>query len=791
MKRLLLFFLAVFPLVVSAQKTFDLDLPHNRSTTYTLDTLFFDHDSVYISNGGDTIKFVVDDVEGLRIVNTGSDSRVYIYGDLVLGDTLFFAYDSTYIVDDTDSMKFVVDESEGMRLVNTGSTSILYIYGDISVGDTLFFGNGEWMEGETDTEIHTNASFEPETDLSHDLGEPTKRWNGVYTNDNYVYNNEYLDDTLFFAYDSTYIVDDTDTLKFVVDDDEAMRIINEGTNASVNVYGDLDVSGVLDVDSAVSIGAWGYTGEHIVFSEASSNTNPLLGVFGEANFDVSAGKTIAGTYSRALASANQTNQSTIVGTESQFRLRNVNLADGMHAGLWAYAEQSGTSTLSGNGTFDAIDATVESESGFTVGATERVSGITIDASIHASASINASANYSGIFIKSNGKDWFDGLYITGATNDIKLKNGATINNGGANTLTITEPTIALVGNETLTGTLSVDSAVSIGAWGYTGEHIVFPEASSNTNAGLGVYSMLDYSATAGKVFAGTYSRALAMTTNQTNQSTIVGTESQFRLRDVDIADGVHAGLWAYAEQSGTSTLSGNGTFDAISACVESESGFTVGATEHVTGITIDASIHASASINASANYSGLYIKSNGKDWFDGIKITGCDNDIKLKNGATINNIRSGNLTITEDTVAVVGVLDVTGNAEVSGALTATGNITGATMVCLHTVATYVFSDLDSCKNVAHFNNDADAIDFTLPGAAAGLVVIFYDIGGGVITIDPVDGTDTIYLNGTSVGAGDAIDSPGDVGDFICLMAIDATRWVTVGRSGTWIDGGVD
>jgi len=466
--------------------------------------------------------------------------------------------------------------------VNTGSTSILYIYGDISVEDTLFFGNGEWMEGETDTEIHTNASFEPETDLSHDLGEPTKRWNGVYTNDNYVYNNEYLDDTLFFAYDSTYIVDDTDTLKFVVDDDEAMRIINEGTNASVNVYGDLDVSGVLDVDSAVSIGAWGYTGEHIVFSEASSNTNPLLGVFGEANFDVSAGKTIAGTYSRALASSNQTNQSTIVGTESQFRLRNVN-----------------------------------------------------------------------------------------------------------------------------------------------------------------------------------------------------------------IADGVHAGLWAYAEQSGTSTLSGNGTFDAISACVESESGFTVGATEHVTGITIDASIHASASINASANYSGLYIKSNGKDWFDGIKITGCDNDIKLKNGATINNIRSGNLTITEDTVAVVGVLDVTGNAEVSGALTATGNITGATMVCLHTVATYVFSDLDSCKNVAHFNNDADAIDFTLPGAAAGLVVIFYDIGGGVITIDPVDGTDTIYLNGTSVGAGDAIDSPGDVGDFICLMAIDATRWVTVGRSGTWIDGGVD
>ena len=134
---------------------------------------------------------------------------------------------------------------------------------------------------------------------------------------------------------------------------------------------------------------------------------------------------------------------------------------------------------------------------------------------------------------------------------------------------------------------------------------------------------------------------------------------------------------------------------------------------------------------------------------------------------------------------------VNNTAEVSGMLTVVGTITGGTLVALHTAAAVIFSDLDSCKNVAHFNNDADVIDFTLPGAAAGLVVMFYDIGGGVITVDPVDGEDTIYLNGTSVGAGDAIDSPGAVGDFICLMAIDTTRWVTVGRSGVWIDGGAD
>jgi len=120
-------------------------------------------------------------------------------------------------------------------------------------------------------------------------------------------------------------------------------------------------------------------------------------------------------------------------------------------------------------------------------------------------------------------------------------------------------------------------------------------------------------------------------------------------------------------------------------------------------------------------------------------------------------------------------------------VSAKGILTGGTLIALHTDPAIVLTDLDSCRNVAHFNNDADVIDFTLPGAEAGLVVTFYDIGGAVITVDPVDGTDTIYLNGTSVGAGDAIESPGAVGDHITLMAIDVTRWVTVNRSGVWVD----
>lgn len=119
-----------------------------------------------------------------------------------------------------------------------------------------------------------------------------------------------------------------------------------------------------------------------------------------------------------------------------------------------------------------------------------------------------------------------------------------------------------------------------------------------------------------------------------------------------------------------------------------------------------------------------------------------------------------------------------------------GIISGMSGITLDTNATIVLT-ASMCKNMIRYNNDADVIDYTLPAAAIGLVVMFYDIGGGVITVDPVDATDTIYLDGSSVGAGDAIDSPGVVGNFICLIAIDDTRWVTGGRSGTWQDGGAD
>ena len=240
--------------------------------------------------------------------------------------------------------------------------------------------------------------------------------------------------------------------------------------------------------------------------------------------------------------------------------------------------------------------------------------------------------------------------------DVLIDGGLTVGSdtqAGDNNLRV-EGDVSFQDSSYTKGKTVFDSTVSIGGWGYAGEHVIIPESSDNTNAGLGEYFMVDYSATAGKVFAGSYSRMLAMTTNQTNQSTMVGMESQFRLRDVDLADGVHSGLWAYAEQSGTSTLSGGGTFDAISATVESAADFTTGATEHITGITLDSSINGSAIINDTTNFAAIYIKSNGKDWFDGIKITGVTNDIELQNEETIDN-------------ATNGVINLTGNVQINGA----------------------------------------------------------------------------------------------------------------------------
>jgi len=115
--------------------------------------------------------------------------------------------------------------------------------------------------------------------------------------------------------------------------------------------------------------------------------------------------------------------------------------------------------------------------------------------------------------------------------------------------------------------------------------------------------------------------------------------------------------------------------------------------------------------------------------------------------------------------------------------TFTGNVTG--LLSLEPDADGETILTAECRGSIWEN--AGANTYVLPGAAAGLNCCFYAEDDNVITIDPADGTDTIYLDGDTVGAGDTIESSGDTGEFICMYATDATNWRTLGKSGTWAD----
>ncbi len=109
--------------------------------------------------------------------------------------------------------------------------------------------------------------------------------------------------------------------------------------------------------------------------------------------------------------------------------------------------------------------------------------------------------------------------------------------------------------------------------------------------------------------------------------------------------------------------------------------------------------------------------------------------------------------------------------------------------------TVAAAELRGTMHIADHATSTSDVVYTLPTAVAGYSACFYDNGGGDggISID-INGSDTFLLNGTALDAGDQIDSPGVAGagangDYICLVAIDATNWITLDQSGTWVDGG--
>lgn len=124
--------------------------------------------------------------------------------------------------------------------------------------------------------------------------------------------------------------------------------------------------------------------------------------------------------------------------------------------------------------------------------------------------------------------------------------------------------------------------------------------------------------------------------------------------------------------------------------------------------------------------------------------------------------------------------------------TFTGTLSGELGVTLDTAATVDLTSASNARGAVRINNDDDVIDYTLPPCEAGLNVCFdANIYDRVITVDVDDEIDYIILDGVAGTAGHAIDSPGDAGDFICLLGLDSDRWKAMGQAGTWVVGGAD
>ena len=108
-------------------------------------------------------------------------------------------------------------------------------------------------------------------------------------------------------------------------------------------------------------------------------------------------------------------------------------------------------------------------------------------------------------------------------------------------------------------------------------------------------------------------------------------------------------------------------------------------------------------------------------------------------------------------------------------LIASETVSGKLIVTLLGDASYSLI-ADSCRNALYVNMDADPIKFTLPPCEEGLVVAFLDFGGDVITVDLYDGVDKIWLERADGGAGNEMESAGNVGDYVVLVGLDDTNW---------------
>jgi hypothetical protein len=217
-------------------------------------------------------------------------------------------------------------------------------------------------------------------------------------------------------------------------------------------------------------------------------------------------------------------------------------------------------------------------------------------------------------------------------------------------------------------------------------------------------------------------------------------------------------------------LTAGTTIDSVEIVLDSDIGSTV------QGYDADLADLADGSLSGSKIGTGLDITTATAGTLATARMaSGATLDIEWDTAAEIN---AATTDIDFMTTAGTQSIVTTGTIQAATSVTTVGAST-ATLVSAQMLGTF------------YYYTSGTGIDVTLPAAEAGISSCFYDAnGGGVITLDAAAG-DQIVLDGVGVGTADAIDSAGNLGDFICILAIDATTWINLGRSGTWVDGGAD
>jgi len=135
----------------------------------------------------------------------------------------------------------------------------------------------------------------------------------------------------------------------------------------------------------------------------------------------------------------------------------------------------------------------------------------------------------------------------------------------------------------------------------------------------------------------------------------------------------------------------------------------------------------------------------------------------------------------DDTTVTMGpVQDGTTTLTFTGSLDVSGTIDGQTTINLETDATITVAG----NSALYVNNDDDAVEFDLPADPTGSCFCFRNRYAQAITIDP-NGTDIITMTDTAAAAGEAIVSTGAADEYICLVGVDTSNWLGLGKVGTW------